>query len=105
MSYNSTFAHISENEESNQSVNPISTLASSSQTPMDDDTNENGDNAFAQLSLCRRLGNANLDNKIDRPRTLRECLAPRENSGPFMYSLSPHAGIFHFRNGMISLLP
>ena len=44
MSVDSTFAYIGENQESDQSVNPLSTPTSSSNTPMGDNTSQNGDN-------------------------------------------------------------
>ena len=96
MSYDSTFAHIGENEKSTQSVNPISTPATSSYTLMADNTSNNGDNEFAQLPLRARLSNEDHDNKLDRPRFLRERLAPKRTASPLYIRIPPHIGTFHF---------
>ena len=100
MSYDSAFAHIGENEESNQSVNPISTPATSSQTLIVNDTSNNGDNEFSQLPLHGRLGNEDHDNDLDRPRTLRERLALERMTAPSCIHIPPHTDTFHFRNEM-----
>ena len=44
MFVDSAFAQLGENQESDESVNPIVTPASSSHTPMADNTSNNGDN-------------------------------------------------------------
>ena len=105
MSVDSTFAHIGDNSESNQAVNPILTPASSTDALMGDNTSQNGDNMFSQLPILGHLGNVDPVEEPERPRTLRERLAPERNAAPSCIRIPPHVGTFHFRNGMISLLP
>ena len=49
MSYDSVFAKIGDNEESDQFVNPISTPVASLDIPMADDTSNNGDRGLGRL--------------------------------------------------------
>ena len=102
MSIDSTYAQLGENLESNNSVNPIVTPASSLNLQMASNTSTNGDND-PQLPIRGRLGIKVED--LERPRTLRERLAPEKTAAPSCIRIPPHAGTFHFRNGMISLLP
>ena len=95
-------SHLGDNFESNNSVNPIVTPASSLNLPMADDININGDHN-PQLPIRGRLGIEVED--LERPRTLRERLAPERTAAPSCIRIPPHAGTFHFHNGMISLLP
>ena len=101
MSVESTFAQLGENLESNDSVNPIVTPALSLHLPMADNTSTNGDND-PQLPNRGRLAIEVED--PERPRTLRERLAPERTAAPSCIRIPPHVGTFHFRNGMISLL-
>ena len=105
MSVDSTFAHIGDNSESNQAVNPILTPASSTDALMGDNMSQNGDNMWGQLPIRGHLCNIDLVEQPERPRTLRERLAPERNVAPSCIRIPPHAGTFHFLNGMISLLP
>ena len=73
MSIDSAYAQLGKNLESNNSVNPIVTPASSSLFPMADDISINGDNN-PQLPIRGRLGIEVED--PERPWTLRERLAP-----------------------------
>ena len=101
MSFDSAYAQLGENLESNNSVNQIVTRASSLQFPMPDDISINGDNN-PQLPIRGRLGIEVED--PERPRTLRERLAPERMAAPSCIRIPPHVGTFHFRNGIISLL-
>ena len=105
MPVDSTFAHIVDNQESVQSVNPISIPASSSNTLMGDNTSQNGGNTRGQVPIHGHLGNVDLVEEPDRHRTFHERLALKRTAAPSCIRIPPHAGIFHFRNGMISLLP
>ena len=78
MSIDSAYAQLGENFKSNNSVNPIVTPASSLNLQMVDNTSTNGDND-PQLPIRGRLGIEVED--PERPRTLRERLAP-ERTGP-----------------------
>ena len=102
MSVDSAYAQLGENLESNNSVNPIVTPASSLLLPMADNTSTNGDND-PQLPIRDRLGIEVED--PERLRTLRERLAPERTAAPSCIRIPPHAGTFHFRSGIISLLP
>ena len=104
MSVDSTFAHIGENQEFDQSVNPISTPASSSNTPMGDNTSQNGDNTRNQLPIRGHLGNKDPVDEPDRPRILRERLTPERMTAPSCIRILPRASTFYFHNRMISLL-
>ena len=53
MSYDSTFAEIGDNEESDQSVNPIFPPPASLDTPMAEDTSNNGDGGLGILPPLR----------------------------------------------------
>ena len=79
MSIDFAYAQLGENLESNNSVNQIVTRASSLQFPMADDISINGDNN-PQLPIKGRLGIEVED--PERPRTLRERLAPERMEGP-----------------------
>ena len=102
MSIDSAYAQLEENFESNNSVNSIVTPASSLNLPMADDISMNGDHN-PQLPIRGQLGIEVED--PERPRTLQECLSPERTVAPLCSRIPPHAGTFHFRNGMISLLP
>ena len=71
--------------------NPISTPSSSSTPPMaEDDVNE------ADLQV-EQVPEAN--------RPLRELLAPDRTDTPSCIVIPPHRGTFHFRSGILSMLP
>ena len=107
MYYDCVFAQIGDIEESDQSVNPIFTpTVSSNITMVDDDRSNNKNNELGRLPpLCGHLGNKNDEKELDRPRPLKEGLAPERTLAPFCIHNPPHLGTFHFRNGMIVVLP
>ena len=72
---------------------------------MGDNTSKNRDNMRGQLPIRGHLGNVDPVEEPERPRTLREHLVPKRNAAPSCIRIPPHAGTFHFCNGMISLLP
>ena len=69
MSVDSAFAQLGENQESNKSVNPVVTPASSLHLPMADNTSTNGDND-PQLPIRGRLGIEVQVEDPERPCTL-----------------------------------
>ena len=111
MSYDSTFAQIGDIVKSDQSVNPISTPSISSNTSMaDNERSSNRDNELDRLRPLRgHLGyedrNDNAENELDRLCPLQERLASERMSAPSCIRIPAHFGTFHFRNGMISMLP
>ena len=106
MSYDSALTQICDIVESDQSVNPISTLSISSNTSMADDERSNkGDNELKRLHPLRgRLGhkeiNDNGENELDRLRPLRERLTPKRTSAPSCICILAYIGTFYFKNGM-----
>ena len=101
MSYDSIFTQIGDNEEFDQSVNPISTPTASLDIPIANDTSNNRDDRLGRLPLLRgHFGLENVEIDPDRSRPFKECLALERTSAASCIWIPNHPGIFHFRNRM-----
>ena len=73
---------------------------------VDDERSNNGDNELGRLPPLRgRLGHENDKNDLDRLHPLREHLTSERTSVPSCIRNPNHPITFHFRNGIIGMLP